>query len=108
MVSGDILHKEAYLYKVYDGVFVCHKGCVIWRPRGNFAFCKDIGYQLYTVSNSPEVVYWDNMWMLERDDNKARDIFNRYYEEKIAECQAKISRIQDKMIAAASDIREGV
>lgn len=103
MTSGEILHKNVYLYRIHDDEFECLKGHVLWYPRGKFVFITEVGFNRYTVSNSPGIVYWDNMWILERDDDKARELFLDHYEAKIAECKAKIERIEDKMILATAE-----
>ena len=108
MNSGDTLHRNVYLYRIHDGIFECMKGRVLWYPRGSFVFVPDTSFQRYTISNGPGVVYWGNMWIFERDDDKARELFRKHYEAKIATCEAKIKRIEKKIvIATEDDIRVG-
>lgn len=84
--------KSVYMYKVLNGQFKCFEGYIVHYPQRRDVFYVRNGKKHYTVSEQPNEIHCGNLWMLERDDSKAREAFKRFYYVTIDELKANIAR----------------
>ena len=107
-MAQEIIQENAYLYRVHYEKFECLNGTVfLFAGKGLYRFVRHED-QLYldhysikgtkamiAVSSIPGEVYNHTMWLPERDDEKARQIFHDYYAKEMRDLDLRISRLVD-------------
>ena len=86
--------ENVYLYSRYAGRFEVYQGSVVpyFNRRGRFVFKRN-GKDTYLQCDlNPNVVHGSVVWMFERDDQKAVDLFIEHERMAIKELQEKIER----------------
>lgn len=95
MTTGELVQKSVYMYKILNGQFNCFEGYIVHYPqRRDVFYVRDKkGKKYYTVSEQPYEIHCDNLWMVKRDDCKARALFRERMFEQISEHEQAIERI---------------
>ena len=97
MTTGEIIHDSVYMYKILNGQFRCFEGYVVHYPKRRDVFYvrSKNGKKYYTVSKQPYEIHCGNLWMAERDDRKARELFCSNLFEQILDHEYAIHRIRN-------------
>lgn len=91
MTTTEIDHQSVYVYRFSKGKLRCFNGCIKSYPwRIDCIFHDRNSKRQYIVSNQPCEVYNGNVWMFDRDDEMAREIFVR-------DCTEKIEKLNQSM-----------